>query len=101
MFVLMVLCLVASTLAVKLPAEYCVNEQDHYTIPQVHAHGCACNAKAAGTLRYHDNKIQYCNGAKYVELGGKEHEYGSEEAPATSCHEILKKNRYLMQCMLD
>lgn len=44
------------------------NEQPYiYTVPK---HSCGCNKKSEGTLRYHNKKLQICNGEVYIDVSG-------------------------------
>lgn len=95
MFVVGILLLVASSAYAGKSSVYCHSDdfQDFaYRVPQ---HACACNPKTAGTLRYHNDQIQFCNGKEYVNLGGHGHvgKIGSENNPAKSCHQILAADR--------
>ena len=73
-----------------------------YRIP---AHKCSCSIETAGTLRYHDNKVQFCNGEEYVEMGVSPSgqspttipppsTIGSQGNPAKSCQQIISKYRW-------
>ena len=92
-----ILLLVASSAYAISKGAYCHSDdfQDFaYRVPE---HSCPCSPKTTGTLRYHNDQIQFCNGKDYVNMGGHNHlgELGSESNPAKSCHNILAANRYL------
>jgi hypothetical protein len=98
MLVVMMLCLMASfAFGEKSNKLYCTTEEDQLYVYRVPKHGCSCNSKSEGTIRYLNKKLQICNGEKYVEVGGVPGplpELGSKNNPGISCHEISAKRRY-------
>jgi len=76
---------------------YCPQKDDTDIAYRVPKHSCACNAVTAGTLRYFNGEIQFCDGKKYVHVAGEqakiEHKVGSKERPASSCKHVYDADK--------
>lgn len=94
MLAVVVFLLLASTAHSNENNAICKDNTLNYYAYKVPKHACACNAKTAGTLRYHNNQIQFCNGKEYMTIGQQAARAGSIEKPAQSCHDILAEDRY-------
>lgn len=101
---------------------YCSTEEDQLFVYRAPKHSCSCSPKNEGTLRYHNKKLQICDGEKYVDVGGSAiqptekptpaptpaptppPEIGTEKNPGSSCKHIVSMRRYsynilLIHCM--
>jgi hypothetical protein len=120
MFAVLTLALIASVAAIDEQSNnlYCSTEDAQLYVYRVPKHSCSCSAKSEGTLRYHNKKLQICDGGKYVDVSGDvptpaptpaptpppttkptpaptpPPELGSEKNPGTSCNDISSKRRY-------
>lgn len=105
MLILAFLFLVLTQIFADEMCSSCGRPDQQRFIYQVAEHNCPCHQYSAGTLRFHENRIQFCNGTAFVDLGVSSSPkpiepeppqvpaLGTKENPAKSCQEILGEDR--------